>query len=82
MPEATARILDGFITTQEMRYWSMRVLGTNHRQANKGVFTEKGSLTNDFFKFKLDMKYIWKPTENSYDIIDRKSNIYKHLQQI
>ena len=39
------------------------MLGTNHETAkNKGVFTDKGALTNDFFVNLVDMKYMWKPT--------------------
>ena len=54
----------------------MRVLGTNHGGTKHGVFTDKvGALTNDFFVYLTDMKYMWKPTgKNSYNIIDRKSN--------
>ena len=41
----------------------MRVLGANYDQSDYGVFTENvGSLSNDFFKTILDMRYTWKET--------------------
>ncbi|WP_431471688.1 catalase/peroxidase HPI [Nonlabens sp. SCSIO 43208] len=41
----------------------MRVLGANYDQSDYGVFTENvGSLSNDFFKTLLDMRYTWKET--------------------
>ncbi len=41
----------------------MRVLNTNARPSNVGVFTKRpGTLTNDFFVNLLDMGTEWKPT--------------------
>lgn len=57
----------------------MRVLGTNHNGTGHGVFTENiGVLSHDFFVNLTDMNYQWKPTgRNSYDIIDRKTQVVK-----
>ncbi|MCM3689679.1 catalase/peroxidase HPI [Neobacillus niacini] len=53
----------------------MRVLGTNHRGTEHGVFTDRvGTLTNDFFVNLLDMGVEWKPVEeNVYVGRDRKT---------
>jgi catalase-peroxidase len=53
----------------------MRVLGTNHRGTEHGVFTDRvGTLTNDFFVNLLDMGIEWKPVEeNVYVGRDRKT---------
>lgn len=53
----------------------MRVLGTNHRGTEHGVFTNRvGTLTNDFFVNLLDMGVEWKPVEeNVYVGRDRKT---------
>jgi catalase-peroxidase len=53
----------------------MRVLGTNHRGTEHGVFTNRvGILTNDFFVNLLDMGVEWKPVEeNVYVGRDRKT---------
>jgi catalase-peroxidase len=53
----------------------MRVLGTNHRGTEHGVFTDRvGKLTNDFFVNLLDMGVEWKPVEeNVYVGRDRKT---------
>lgn len=53
----------------------MRVLGTNHRGTEHGVFTSRvGTLTNDFFVNLLDMGVEWKPVEeNVYVGRDRKT---------
>jgi catalase-peroxidase len=53
----------------------MRVLGTNHRGSEHGVFTDRvGTLTNDFFVNLLDMGVEWKPVEeNVYVGRDRKT---------
>ena len=57
----------------------MRVLGTNHRGTEHGVFTERvGVLSNDFFVNLTDMKYSWKPvSDNLYNIVDRKTGATK-----
>lgn len=55
----------------------MRTLNVNFNKSNLGVLTSTpGSLTNDFFKNVLDMKYTWKKQEGSerfFDGIDRES---------
>lgn len=53
----------------------LRVLGTNHRGTEHGVFTDRvGTLTNDFFVNLLDMGVEWKPAEeNVYVGRDRKT---------
>ncbi len=57
----------------------MRVLGTNHRGTQHGVFTDRtGALTNDFFVNLTDMSNTWKPTgSNRYEIRDRKTDKVK-----
>jgi len=53
----------------------LRVLGTNFRQSQNGVFTSQpGTLTNDFFVNLLDMATEWKAsstTEGLFDGFDR-----------
>ncbi|HEX6923578.1 MAG TPA: peroxidase family protein, partial [Bacillales bacterium] len=53
----------------------MRVLGTNHKGTEHGVFTDRvGTLTNDFFVNLLDMGIEWKPVDyNLYEGRDRKT---------
>ncbi|GGF26211.1 catalase-peroxidase [Halobacillus andaensis] len=53
----------------------MRVLGTNYKGTNHGVFTDRvGTLTNDFFVNLLDMGIEWKPSEyNLYEGRDRQT---------
>ncbi|MGP4080028.1 catalase/peroxidase HPI [Pseudalkalibacillus sp. R45] len=53
----------------------MRVLGTNYKGTEHGVFTDRvGTLTNDFFVNLLDMNIEWKPAGyNHYEGHDRKT---------
>ena len=53
----------------------MRVLGTNYGDSKDGIFTDAvGSLTNDFFVNLTDMNNKWEVvSENSYNVVDRKS---------
>ncbi|WP_101845850.1 catalase/peroxidase HPI [Halobacillus sp. Marseille-P3879] len=53
----------------------MRVLGTNYKGTDHGVFTDRvGSLTNDFFVNLLDMGIEWKPSDyNLYEGRDRQT---------
>ncbi|WP_342078937.1 catalase/peroxidase HPI [Yoonia sp. SS1-5] len=57
----------------------MRVMGTNHGDADHGVFTDrKGQLTSDFFVNLTDMAYSWHPvSDGTYEIRDRKSGAIK-----
>ncbi len=49
----------------------MRVLNTNFKKTNHGVFTERpGLLTNDFFVNLLDMRTAWKPTSENADVFE------------
>ncbi len=49
----------------------LRVLNTNFGSTNFGVFTDRpGTLTNDFFVNLLDMKYMWKATNDSQDTFE------------
>ncbi|GAL65879.1 catalase [Jejuia pallidilutea] len=51
----------------------MRVLGTNYDGSNYGVFTDNvGTLTNDFFKNLLDMRYTWRATSEDDKIFEGK----------
>ena len=55
----------------------LRVLGANHGQSKRGVFTARPeTLTNDFFVNLLDMGTVWKPTSADADVFeghDRKT---------
>ena len=57
----------------------MRVLGTNYKGSQLGVFTEKvGVLSNDFFVNLTDMNYSWQATgRNGYNLLDRKTGATK-----
>ena len=59
----------------------MRVLGANHGQSRRGVFTNRpGVLTNDFFVNLLDMGTEWKAISEARDVFegrDRKSGEVK-----
>ncbi|MDP1852111.1 MAG: catalase/peroxidase HPI [Candidatus Planktophila sp.] len=49
----------------------MRVLGANFDGSKVGVLTKKkGSLTNDFFKNILDIKYRWSPTKGDENLFE------------
>jgi catalase-peroxidase len=59
----------------------MRVLNTNFRQSQHGVFTKRPeTLTNDFFLNLLDMSTTWKATSEDKDVFegrDRKTGELK-----
>ena len=58
----------------------MRVLGANFGGSKHGVFTKRtGTLTNDFFVNLLDMRTVWKATEdkNVFEGFDRASGKLK-----
>lgn len=59
----------------------MRVLNTNYKQSQHGVFTHRPEvLSNDFFVNLLDMQIQWKATsadEDYFEGIDRKSGEHK-----
>lgn len=49
----------------------MRVLDTNYRQSQNGVFTKRPeSLTNDFFVNLLDMQTMWKAIPKDKDVFE------------
>ena len=51
----------------------LRVLGANFDGSMTGVLTEKkGSLTNDFFKNILDIKYKWSPTKGDSNLFEAR----------
>ena len=52
----------------------LRVLGANHGDSKRGVFTQReGTLTTDFFAHLLDMATEWKPADEPgvYEGFDR-----------
>ncbi|MEV6135693.1 catalase/peroxidase HPI [Nocardia sp. NPDC051990] len=59
----------------------LRVLGTNHKQSQLGVFTQNpGSLTNDFFVNLLDMGTKWEPSaadDGTFEGKDRATGALK-----
>ena len=59
----------------------MRVLNTNFKQSQHGVFTKRPEmLTNDFFVNLLDMSTTWKPSSKDEDVFegyDRKTGELK-----
>ncbi len=51
----------------------MRVLDTNWDGTRHGVFTEKpGTLSNDFFKNLLDLRYEWKATSDEGELFEAR----------
>ncbi|WP_082236009.1 catalase/peroxidase HPI [Halobacillus massiliensis] len=58
----------------------MRVLGTNYKGTEHGVFTERvGALSNDFFVNLLDMSIEWKPVDfNIYEGRNRQTGELVH----
>jgi catalase-peroxidase len=53
----------------------LRVLNTNHKQSQLGVFTKKpGTLTNDFFVNLLDMGTTWKPSSDAGDTFEGRDS--------
>ena len=61
----------------------MRVLNTNYKKSEYGVFTNRPEvLTNDFFVNLLDMDTVWKPTSSDEQIFegrDRKTGELKWI---
>lgn len=57
----------------------LRVLGINHGNTQHGVFTDRvGVLSNDFFVNVTEMRYAWRPVDQSlYEVIDRDTNEVK-----
>ncbi len=55
----------------------LRVLGATHNNSKHGVFTNRvGTLSNDFFKNLLDMRYTWTPVDADKELFqgrDRKT---------
>ena len=53
----------------------LRVLGANFDGSKTGVLTtKKGSLTNDFFKNILEMKYKWSPTKSNENLFEARES--------
>lgn len=49
----------------------LRVLGANHGQSQRGVFTDRpGTLSNDFFVNLVDMATEWKPASDARDVFE------------
>ena len=59
----------------------MRALGANYDGSNTGILTDNvGTLSNDYFKNLLDMKYEWKATDETKELFegrDRKTGTVK-----
>ncbi|ENN2548072.1 catalase/peroxidase HPI [Salmonella enterica] len=54
----------------------MRVLGTNFDGSQNGVFTDRpGVLSTDFFANLLDMRYEWKPTDESNELFEGRDRL-------
>lgn len=72
-----AALLDLSVPQMSVLLGGMRVLDTNHNDAQHGVFTTRpGTLTNDFFVNLLDMRYQWTKSEKEkgvYVATDRQS---------
>jgi catalase-peroxidase len=59
----------------------MRVLNTNFRQSQHGVFTKRPeTLNNDFFVNLLDMSTIWKATEEDQDVFEGRDRVTGELK--
>ena len=53
----------------------LRVLGANFDGSKTGVLTtKKGSLTNDFFKNILELKYKWSPTKSNENLFEARES--------
>lgn len=49
----------------------LRVLGVTYNNSKHGVFTNRvGTLSNDFFKNLLDMRYTWKATDDTKEMFE------------
>lgn len=54
----------------------LRVLNINHGGAKHGVFTDRpGVLSNDFFVNLLDMRTVWKPSENQENVYEGRDRV-------
>lgn len=59
----------------------MRVLDTNYKKSQHGVFTDRPeTLTNDFFVNLLDMDTVWKPTSTDEQIFEGRERESKKLK--
>jgi catalase-peroxidase len=59
----------------------LRVLDTNYKQSQNGVFTKNpGALTNDFFVNLLDMGTMWKPTAGDQDVFEGRDRATGELR--
>ena len=59
----------------------MRVLNTNYRQSQHGVFTKRPeTLTNDFFMNLLDMSTTWKATSEDEDVFEGRDHATGELK--
>ncbi|MDK2562190.1 catalase/peroxidase HPI [Romboutsia sedimentorum] len=59
----------------------MRVLDTNYKKSQYGVFTDRPeTLTNDFFVNLLDMDTVWKPTSTDEQIFEGRDRESKKLK--
>lgn len=49
----------------------LRVLGITHNNSKHGVFTNRvGTLSNDFFRNLLDMRYTWKAIDDTKEVFE------------
>ncbi|MEG0872897.1 MAG: catalase/peroxidase HPI [Clostridia bacterium] len=59
----------------------MRVLNTNYKKSQYGVFTDRPEvLTNDFFVNLLDMDTVWEPTSSSEQVFDGRDRLTGKLK--
>jgi catalase-peroxidase len=59
----------------------LRVLDTNFRRSQHGVFTKRpGMLTNDFFVNLLDMKTIWDASSEDKDVFEGRDRATGELR--
>ncbi|MGL5756388.1 MAG: catalase/peroxidase HPI [Paraclostridium sp.] len=59
----------------------MRVLNTNYKKSQYGVFTDRPEvLTNDFFVNLLDMNTVWEPTSSSEQVFDGRDRLTGKLK--
>ncbi len=59
----------------------MRVLDTNFDHSKHGVFTQRPeALTNDFFVNLLDMRTVWKPTDEHKELFEGRDRVTGELK--
>ncbi len=59
----------------------MRVLGANHANSSKGVFTYRvGTLTNDFFVNLLDMNHVWKNVNEDEEEFEGRTRVSSEVK--